>query len=93
MVQKRNHLSSRTNVLIASPPTGRITLDEYELVYKTENQETQADETEKDAKDNGGFNDFDFDEDLETNLTKQSPLLKKKPTQGEHSIASNHLNF
>lgn len=64
---------------------GRITLAEYEQVYKANHQETEADETEKDAKDNGGFNDFDFDEDLmDTHLTKQSPLLKKKPTQGAH---------
>ena len=64
-------------------PTGRITLAEYEQVYKSENTEMETDQTEKDSKDSAGFNDFDFDEDpLDTNLTKQSPLIKKKPTQG-----------
>lgn len=45
----------------------------------------ETDPTESDSKEHSGFNDFDFDEDpMETSL-KQSPLIKKKATQGAYS--------
>lgn len=43
----------------------------------------EKENNENDSKDNSEFNDFDFDEDpMDSNLTKESLLLKKKSTTG-----------